>query len=319
MNLRKILLSIYMIFFKTESSKNGSAIIIVLIIFVIAGILSTFMLGLARRNIMFSKLLEDKAYANIGADSTIEKVKFFFSTGEYKSFYVKNNLDGFPNIVYFDGRIQKLEKDNVSIEIQGSGGLISVWGIDYAALKNLLIEEGINEIKVKKIISSIKDWYDKDSLPSFDGAEYPYYKFKGCRYVPRNSYGIQSIYELKDINGLDNKTFSLIEKFLILSPNWRYNINVMNSEMLSVVFGFSKDIAESLIKEKENGNCLKISDIKKYTQISNFDNLKYSSFSTLVVRVKVVYNFKEATEKKVCVIDFRLTPEKPFRVLKWED
>ena len=299
-------------------SKNGSAIIIVLIMFIIAMGLTMFSLNVSRKIINSSDMLIDKLHAKMGAKSDIEKLKFYISTGRFYSLYVENSrLLNLPKKLYIDERRQDV--DNDSVFLKGSGGLINVWNENANRIDNILKNKKSNNSQQNTIKDSILDWYDEDDFRRINGAESAYYKEKGYRYTPRNFSGVQSIYELHLIKGLtDNETFNDIENYLILCPRQSININTCDDVMLSSLFDIPIPYAESLERIKDVKNGLELDDISKIAGYMP-DAMMYGVSPTFVLDIKVNFRFNKAVESIRCIIDFHSDDKVLYKVIKWQN
>ncbi len=303
-----------------NNNKQGSAIIIVLIISIIAFSLTVFTIGISKKVVSSSEMLMDKLQAKFGVNSDIEKLKFYVSTGKFYSYYIENNHNtfGFPKKLYIDGRKQKIDNTTTLI-LQDTGGLLDVWVLDKKTISSLLSLDNISPSNRAIAIDSLEDWYDKDNLRRLNGAESEYYQFKRYKYTPRNFNGVQSVYEWHIIRGLiDNKTFTDIAKYLTISPNWHVNIDTMNAPMLSATLGISLDTANSLLNIKRYKGKLSLSDIKEFVS-GNINTSNYSDFPTFVLDINAKFKFNVSMEDVSCTISFIPDNSTPYRVLRWQN
>ena len=299
-------------------SKNGSAIIIVLIVSIIAMGLTLFAIGVSKRIVQSSDMLMDKLNAEFGVESAVEKLKFYVSTGKFSPLYVENKIAGLPDRIYVDGRKLKIDS-YTTITVQDSGGLINVWSFNTKLLNSLLRNDNISRAHIAIIDNSIEDWYDKDDLQRVNGAEDWYYKGAGCKYTPRNFSMVQSIYEWHDIRGLmDNKTFNFIKKYLILSPKWHININAMSKTMLSAAFNIPLPAAKAIVAYRNQKNGLTAYDLQRLLGVS-IDSEQYRAFPTFVLDIEVQSKFNEAMENVSSQIQFIQNRKSPYRILKWQN
>ena len=279
--------------------------------------LTLFAVGISKKMVKSSEMLMDKLYAEFGAESEIEKLKFYISTGRFYSSYVKNDFSnyGFPKILYIDGRRQKI--DNATLHIQDTGGLINVWVLNKKVIKNILTLDNVTPSKAAIVCDSLEDWYDNDNLRHLNGAESEYYKLNGYKYAPRNFNGVQSIYEWHMVRGLvDNKTFDTLKKYLVISPNWHVNVGTMSTTMLSAVFGMPFDFTNTMVQIKKEQGSLTLSDISKVLG-NNVNTSDLSDYPTFVLDISTEFKFNTSMEKVVCTISFRSDNLTPYRILKW--
>lgn len=304
--------------FIPSTNSKGSAIIISLIISVVAMLIASFIILASKNLIASSDLLFDKLKAKFGAESLLEKIKFYVSTGEFKKFYIENPVvKTLPKNVFLDGRKQKVDK-NAIIVIKDAGSMLNIWAINPKILYNLVTILRENKQKASIIEDSLMDWIDRDNLVRLNGAEREYYIGRGYRYPPRNSPNLQSIFELSLIRGMDSKTFSLLKNYLVLSPKWLINLNTVDEKMLEAILGISPSLAKSLIKIREEKGGLTLDDIEKTTGIT-LDPSYYETFPTFTLDIKLTFRFNKAVERKGCVISFYPDNSSPYRVLRWEN
>jgi len=299
-------------------SKSGSAIIITLIVSIIAMSLTLFAIGVSKRIVQSSNMLMDKLNADIGVESTIEKLKFYVSTGQFFPSYVENSDKiGFPAKIYIDSRVQKID-NNTTLKIQDTGGLISVWAMNKNLIKSVLLRDNVSMTRISEILDGLEDWYDRDNLRQPNGAEKEYYKLEGDKYTPRNFNGVQSIYEWLIIRGFNKKTFDYLKQYLVLSTNWHPNINTMPAIILSSVFNIPVSAANTLVKLKESEGMLTQTDIKRVLG-SGLSTFEYGTFPTFVLDIKAQYMFNMSMKRITCTISFKADNSTPYRVLKWQN
>ncbi|MEO2069096.1 MAG: type II secretion system minor pseudopilin GspK [Desulfurobacteriaceae bacterium] len=92
------------------------------------------------------------------------------------------------------------------------------------------------------LASSIKDWIDRDDIPTDEGVESLYYETLG--YKPSNK-NMKSIYELLYVKGVDEKIFKQLEDYVTVYGDGKININ---SAPLEVLLALSEDMDEDAAK-----------------------------------------------------------------------
>lgn len=301
-------------------SKKGSALIIALVISIIGITLTLFVIKVSRNILFSSRMLMDKLYATLQAESTIEEIKFYASTGRFYPEYISNAIPSvrYPQRIYLDGRREKINK-KTEIIIQDAGAKLNVWSPYTNAMSSLLREEGVVDRENATIIrDSLLDWYDKDNLKHLNGAEGPYYRFNlGVSYTPRNFPGVQSIDELHLVRGLtDERVFKKLRPNLILTYRWMPNLNTVNTDTLAALLKIPKAIAQQVVHYRKVKGFLTAEDIRRITSITvSPSNFRF--FPSFTLDIKVASLFNTAGEKIHCVVSFILDEHKPFRVLKW--
>lgn len=280
-------------------------------------LISFFIVNLSKNIVESTDTLLDKLAAKFRAESIINELEFYASTGKFTSNSIVNSsVKGLPAKIYINGGLQKIDNKTV-LSIRDSGSMMSVWAINLDVISNLLRHYKVSSQKIAIIRDSILDWIDRDDLSHINGAESQYYKEKGYKYTPRNFPALQSVYELRLVRGMDNKTFNFLRKYLILSPKWHFNLSTMDKVMLSSALGVPYNLLNMLKFHGSKGK-LDLDTLGKITG-KLYDPGYYETFPTFVLDIHVSIRFNEALEKRGCVIDFSQTKQSPFRVLKWEN
>ena len=300
---------------------KGSALIIVLWISFVLFLAAVFVIKSSREMIFSSEITMDKLQAQLDAESVVEIIKFYGSTGRFSFNYIQNpylKKEDVPNKIYIDGREIKLPLGK--IKMYDTGGLMNVWYLNPEYVKRFLEAGGVN-YKVAAIIkNSILDWYDSDDLSRLNGAEEYYYQFEaGAKYKPRNSPAVQSTDELHLIRGLtDEKNWQKIKNYLYLAPHSNLNINAMDKLMLQAVFGLTKDETANIIFLRKTKGFITLHDIGRLTGRNMdlyFDTV--SNFPSLVIKLNVESKYKEAREVLTALIDFKADIKMPYKVLEF--
>ncbi len=301
----------------TLSQNSGSAIIIALIISLIAMAITLFVVSVSRSIVESSNMLLDKLNAKFRAESLINEIEFYASAGRFTSDSVENpSVKGLPAKIYIKGLSQKIG-NNTKVTIRDAGSMMSIWAINPKVISNLLKIDNVSSQRIAIIRDSILDWLDKDNLIRLNGAESQYYRSKGYGYTTRNSFALQSIYELKLVRGMGNKTFNFLKRYLILAPKWHFNLSTMDKAMLSSATGIPYNLLNSL-RFKERNKELSLDDLEKETG-KMLDPAYYQTFPTFVLDIQVSIRFNKALEKRKCVISFNTGDKSPFKVLLWKN
>jgi len=302
-------------------SENGSAIIIVLVISIISISLALFTMGISRKIVLSSTMLMDKLHAKIGAESEIEKLKFYLSTGRFYPRSVANSIQikDIPPIIYIDGTKQRIGKF-ANATFMDTGGLMNILVPNNNTIARLLKNGGMSKTEAATVKDSIADWYDKDDFKHLNGAERYYYQsIMGYKYGARNFAGVQSVDELHLIKGLTNdKVFKNIKDYLVLSPRWMPNINTMNAQLLSAMLNIPLDMSNTLVELRKAKGYITTFDIERITGIQADPEL-YGSFPTRILDIRLNFRFNTAMEKISCEISFIPKQTSPYRILKWQN
>ncbi|HDL01416.1 MAG TPA: hypothetical protein ENH23_04205 [candidate division Zixibacteria bacterium] len=301
-------------------SENGSAIIIVLVISIISISLALFTIGVSRKILLSSSMLMDKLHAKMGAESEIEKLKFYLSTGRFHPRSVASSMQikDMPPVIYIDGTKQTLGKFT-NVTLTDTGGLLDILIPNDSRIALLLKNEGMSASKAATVRDSLADWYDKDNFKHLNGAENYYYRsIMGYKYGPRNFAGVQSIDELHLIRGLtDEKVFKKIKSYLTFSPYWMPNINTMNSQLLSATLNISLNMSNILVALRKTKGYISDFDIERITGM-RIDPEFYGSFPTRILDIRLNFRFNTAMENISCEISFRPNRTSPYQILKWQ-
>jgi len=301
-------------------NKRGSAIIISLIILVVGLLITMFTIHTARKFLFLSKSLIDKLQVKLNADSTLEKLKYFASTGDFSYNYIINRDGpkfGFPAVIYVDGRTQHIG-NSTFIKVEDAGSKINLLSPNFRAIKKLLLLNGVDYSKAVEVVNSLKDWYDKNSIRRLGGAESFYYRSKGYNYSPLNFGGIQSIYEFRLVKGINKRILNILKQYMTFSICWVPNINTMNKILLMSELNISDIKATQLINLRKNKGFLTYRDLNRITgrnEVFSFLSI-HSSFS-LDISISTYFNI--AGEKKECSICFLPRKVTPFEVMECKE
>lgn len=102
------------------------------------------------------------------------------------------------------------------------------------------------ELGKGEIVDAIKDWVDRDSVPSPFGAEKDYYESLG--YAPSNS-PMKSLGELLYVKGIDEKLFKQLSQYLTVYGTGKINVNSAPKKVLLALSDRMSDQAANSIIE----------------------------------------------------------------------
>jgi len=258
--------------------------------------LSTYFLLVSKKTLNNTLLLNTKLNTFLESKSYFEKIKFYLGSGEYKNYYVINNLKGFPKKL----RIDSFEYDfnNTKIILQDGAGLINLMYPNMKILKKLINDENISNI----LIDSFEDWLDKDDLSRLNGAESYYYISHHYHYIPRNSNFIAYLDELKDIRGWYKK-YEILKKYFIFYEGGNYNFTTMPLKILEEKYDISTDNAKLIQKYKKNFDSKKIFAIfRKYG--NNIDPNVDLPFPSRIVKINILTTDKSVVNQIKVIVDF---------------
>lgn len=114
------------------------------------------------------------------------------------------------------------------------------------------------ELGKREAVDAVRDWIDRDNVPSPFGAEEDYYESMGYR--PSNR-PMRSLGELLYVKGIDEKSFKELSKYLTVYGNGKININSAPKKvLLSLSDRMGDDVADSIIEARP---LKKVEDLKE--------------------------------------------------------
>ncbi len=302
-----------------KHSKKGSVLIISLIIMSIATSLALFIIKVTKDITVSSKMILDKLEAKIKAESEIEKIKFVFSTGKFKKYYLEPTVSSLklPSKIYLDGSNFQMDK-HTKVSIKDTSSKVNLFFYtDETELKKLF--SNIFNLKiVNKLTSTYLDWVDKDNFVRLGGAESEYYRsVLKAKYGTRNNTFLQDIEELLNIDGFTNDIYKELKKHITFIYRGGYiNLYLADTKLLHMF----KYIDEETIKTIKN-----LKKTKRLDRLEKFISSKpelsefLSNEPSKVIEVWVKTSIGEAEEKIYCIIDFKETKNFPFVVYKYKE
>jgi len=280
-----------------QTNNKGSVLIIVMWLIMLGLILVTAIATNVRLSAMtvinqqqalsdWSRVLEtlDKAYLEILIEN-LNKTKVKKTTA-YKE---KDN----DNL--FDGRALQLHyktPEGMTVRIYNLSGKISLNRLSEVKLKQLLEQVlGEHNKKVPELVDAWLDWQDKDDLKRLNGAEKQYYEKQKLPYIPRNSL-FASVDEIRLIKGYEEvfKGVDLEKVFTLYGRTGGVvNPNYATREVLLMIPGIDKKIADDILKTREQQSFSNMSELNILLPPSIMQkakpwfNLKTSKFYTIAV------------------------------------
>jgi len=306
----------------TLKSDKGSAVVIVIVITMILMASGFYFIATAKQTVKTTSQLMDKLDAWFKAESAVEIVKFYGSTGTFSVRSLRNIL--YSEMKYpekFDlGGDEYITHDQVSIKLQDAGAFIDTYfAIDSSIITRLLQQKNSNLQDFSIIKDSLDDWFDPNIFHRLNGAEKSYYNEQGNTFEPRNYYAPQDIYELSLIRGLDEpELFNQLTPYLIFRGGKMFNLNTLNQEMLQAVLDIDEDTAAMLIQLRDNKGYIDSLDIDRVIGISGYDINDIAEFypdRKLVLKVKAASG--DAVKKIRSVIDFNPEKNRLYTVLEY--
>lgn len=147
-----------------------------------------------------------------------------------------------------------------SVSIVSESGKIDINKITEQSgiiLKNLLMNQGVEEPDADIIVDSLFDWRDADDLRHLNGAESEYYQSLPSPYKAKNA-NFDTVEELLLVKGMTpeilyggSDTKGIIQYLTVNSPSAQININAAPREVLMAVPGITPEVADSIIALRE--------------------------------------------------------------------
>ncbi len=305
-----------------SSSKKGFALSIVLwivaaLLFGIAT-LATF----SKDTIMLSKGLQQKLQTQLQVEDIFESLKFYVMTAHYDNNSLLNSALNdfkykFPKKIIVDGRWYAINKD-INISVTDTSGLINV---NYSGAKNIafvLTDKDQRQLRYT-IVDSIKDWKDKDNVVSLNGAENSKYELqKELNYKIRNNPDIQSVSELRLINGIDaipeTKWKNLKSKFYY-GNGAIVNLALIDSKYLAYILNINNIEANALVDLRKKNLKKFINSVYK---LKTFDDEMMGFYQEREYKIKIVVKLENATSWLTSIIDFDKTEDHPYTVISYK-
>jgi len=292
-----------------KKQKKAFALSIVLWIVIALLFGATTIAILSKDTLYLTKGVDDKLASQMTAQDILELIKFYVLTADYDSTSFKNiNVDklnyAFPKKIVLDNRWYDIN-DEIKIRFQDTSSLVNVFLPQSQYIANLATS--LAERTERFIIEdSILDWIDEDDKVRLNGAEKFTYLLKNkSEFKPRNSPAIQSIHELKLINGiskLSNADWLKLQKRLYYGRGSMKNLMLIDKKFLSLLLKINKDKASSYTD-------LRAKDEDKFKKLVLNENAYYDEemgfFISRELIIEIVVTKNIAQSRLKTIIDFK--------------
>ncbi len=289
-------------------SKNGFALSIVL--WIVAALLLgiALILNLSKDSLQLTKGVQEKIIAREQAQDYLEVIKYYVMTANFDSYKLINDVPittyKLPKEIVLDGRDYNLSK-NVTLSMRDASSMINLFYPNEQIIA-ALASQGNNALYYT-IKDSIKDWKDKNSEVSLNGAEDTYYKKqKNVLYRPRNYPTLESVDELRLIKGIDTlsqKQFDRLKSYIYSSQKGAVvNLALVDANYLSKLLHINIETAQKMLNLKYNNYTKFVNLLRKnpyYKDDSMGFGLSFNIFIKLkvkvgdaIVRLETFINFK---------------------------
>ena len=152
--------------------------------------------------------------------------------------------DGAPHEWSFEGVA-------VRVEMRDESAKIDINTATEALLRGLLLSLGLPEEEATRLLDTILDWRDADTLKRPNGAEEPEYRAAGLAYKPGNA-PFQAIEELQLVLGMRPELYRrLVPLITVHSRQPGINPLVAGREVLLAVPGLTTEIVDDYIARRD--------------------------------------------------------------------
>lgn len=305
--------------YNNASSAYVLPIVLFMVIILISG--GVFALHIAKQKIQNTSLLLDAIQARVQAESQLELIKFYATTGEFssagiKNIFLKETDPAYPAYLYIDNREHNITSD-ITIKLQDTAGLLNIATPNVKILSELL-HQTKKDTDAQTFSDTILDWMDEDDFHRLNGAESDYYKQKNFAYAPRNIPYFQAPQELrllKGVNELQEKQWSELEKYLIFVPYGGINLATTPVQLLSAYL----DIDEKLLDGLEE---LRKKDFHDFaTQIRHFpayDIDTFGFFPSKILKVEITVKQNSSQAHISTMLDFKTYTNAPMHTINFK-
>ena len=302
-----------------RQSKKAFALSIVM--WIVAALLLgiAFVVMLSRDTLSLTESMHDKLVSRLKAESVLEVLKFEILTSDFNQkgpVNIRDTIYHIPTKMILDGRTYKI--GNISITMRDASSMVNVIHPNYNIMASLMTSNNEREL-FYTIRDSIRDWIDEDNDVRLNGAEESVYKLKkSLNYSPRNNPAIQSVDELRSINGvdrLDDERWKRVKKYFYFGDGSVVNLALIDENYLSKLLKLNFLEASMLKNYREHDYQKYISMIRRNQNYDN-DNMSFALSFNIKIDIKVKY--KTATTKIESLIDFRTRLNNLITVEKFE-
>ena len=278
-----------------SSSLNRKAFVLFFVLMMIGALAPILfsVYAVSSKNYDRGNYLKDYVIAYHGAVSAV-KVSLYF---------LKHDNNGYDGVGddWYKPIVYTYKGLSVSIVIRDECGKVNVNKVTspvyFSVVKRLLEHLEIDD----SVADSIKDWVDRDSEVTGDGAESYYYQSLG--YSPSNA-PMKSIYELYYVKGFDRKLFNRLASYFTVYGSGKINVNSAPKEVLLALSNdMTETAANSIIESRP------ITKIEKLKELPGIDQELYFKIRPLITNacnyftIDVTASYGDATAEVVAFTD----------------
>lgn len=204
---------------------------------------------------------------------------------------------------------------DILFSLQDGGSLVGLrTERQFNRLDSLLKRFELNASERRRLIASLKDYVDRDSLVSLDGVEAPQYERLGL--IPPTNRFLVAPTQLLNIYGWSESLGGDIERLLdeitVHSGN-KYNFNSLTSWGMSTLDNFDPPVVKRVIAHRESEHFRTILDVNEIAGVLvTADELAFSAIPDVFLRLKLWHEAFGREER----VGIRFTPTSPYA--PWE-
>ena len=284
------------------SSEEGIALLMVLWVLTVLMVIV----------LSFSFMTRTETHATLSFKEGIEK-KFLaeagIERGMVEMLYRRQNLNaGDSEIWKADGTpySDQLSNGKYTVRIMDESGKLDINTLnDSSAIlfKNLLINAGVKAEDADTIADSVLDWKDADDLHRLHGAESDYYRSLPNPYKAKNA-DFDTVEELLMVKGMTPEILygteekrGIIGSLTVNSRVGSINLNAAPRELLMALPGMTAEIADGIIKIREEKEIQGLQDVQAVLGESYKLMASYVGFSASNAFTIDAVGFKDSEAK----------------------
>jgi general secretion pathway protein K len=244
-----------------------------------------------------------------------------------------------------DGRAYYLSYDQGECEIRitGEAGKVNINVVSEATLRKIMGQLGLEGDGRDVLVDSILDWRDPDDFYRVNGAENDYYQSLKEPYNCKNG-NLDSIEELLLIRGVTSNLFygrkgtkkgeeglkeskiGLRDIFSIYSSGEQVDINSANLPVLRFALGIPNEIAQLIIKEREEKGFQNLQDL--LLRVPGFSPFSKEAGGLIVFQTMTPYytiepkgKNKEGGSVRGLKVIVKIDPKEKegYKIIQWVD
>ncbi|ADU97477.1 hypothetical protein Theam_1516 [Thermovibrio ammonificans HB-1] len=285
----------------SSPSRRGFVLFIVLVVVAVLAAFLFSVLFLSSQGVKRSEAVKDYTVAYHAAVSAVkialkylkEDDNSFDGTGDDWAKPIHYNYSGVALSIRIEDLCGKLNVNKLTNPVYFKVG------------KRLFEELNLNP----DLLDALKDWIDKDSRVTGDGAEADYYEAFG--YKPSNS-PMKSLGELYYVKGFTYKVVKKVKPYFTVYGSGKVNVNSAGKKLLMALSDrITPTLADSIIEARPIRKLQDLLDIPGFTRELYFEIRPIITNRCNYFRVEVTASYGDATASVVALTTRR-------RILEWK-